>query len=333
VPERTAARIAAFGDADVVQLVDEEVRAPRGTEVVVRVTHASVGSTDVLARRGGYVFHPFPGFVPGYDFVGVLETESAVSAVLGLRAGARVAGVLPGMGAHATRLVIPASLLAPVPDGLDSAVAATAPLDLVTASHALRLAEVDAGGSVLVQGVTGPVGSYAAQLATRDGLTVFGSASTRSREVAEALGVTFVDYTDPLWAARVKNATDGGADAVIDHTGSAEVLTALSPRGTWVHTAFVGRRGHERGDSLRGSLTAAAHRFGAQRQRVCSVPGLVATRRNDYRRDLTALLGMLATGELTAPAVDAVPFERIRDAHRAADRAQRGRKVVVTMPE
>lgn len=330
---RVAARVTAFGDADVVSLADEEVRGPRGTEVVVRVTHASMGSTDVLARRGGYVLQPVPGFVTGYDFVGVLETESAVSAVLGLRAGARVAGVLPRMGAHATRLVLPATLLSPVPDTLDSAVAATAPLDLITASHALRLAAVEAGGSVLVQGVTGPVGSFAAQLAARDGLRVFGSASLRSRGDAEALGVTFVDYTDPLWAARVKNASGGGVDAVVDHTGSPAVLDALAPRGTVVRTAFVGRREHERGDSVRGSLTAASRRWGEQRERVCSVPLLVATRRNDYRRTLTALLWMLAAGELTAPTVDAVPFERIREAHRAADRAERGRKVVVTMPE
>lgn len=115
---RTAARVTGFGGPDVVDLVDEPIRPPRGTEVVVRVTHASLGSTDVLARRGGYVFQPFPGFVTGYDFVGVLETESAVSTVLGMRAGARVAGVLPRMGAHATRLVLPATLLVPVPDAL-----------------------------------------------------------------------------------------------------------------------------------------------------------------------------------------------------------------------
>ncbi|MFJ8896570.1 zinc-binding dehydrogenase [Leifsonia sp. NPDC102414] len=330
---RTAARVTSFGDADGVALVDEEMRAPRGTEVAVRITHASLGSTDVLARRGGYVFQPLPGFVTGYDFVGVLETESAVSAVLGMRAGDRVAGVLPRMGAHATSIVIPATLLAPVPDALDSAVAATAPLDLITAWHALQLAAVDAGGSILVQGVTGPVGSYAAQLAQRDGLTVFGSASTRSRAAAEALGVAFVDYTDPLWAARVKNASGGGVDAAIDHTGSQEVLGALAPHGTWVHTAFVGRPGHERADSLLGSLSSAAHRWGGQRQRVCSVPGLVLTRRNDYRRGLTTLLGMLAAGELTPLAVDAIPFDRVWDAHRAAERAERGRKVVVTMPE
>ncbi|GAB3586198.1 medium chain dehydrogenase/reductase family protein [Leifsonia lichenia] len=333
MPHRTAARVTRFGDADVVALVDEEVRPPRGTEVVVRVTHSSLGATDVLARRGGYVFQPFAGFVTGYDFVGVLETESAVSAVLGMRAGDRVAGVLARMGAHATRIVVPASLLTPVPDALDSAVAATAPLDLITAWHALQLAAVDAGGSVLVQGVTGPVGSYAAQLAKRDGLTVFGSASTRSRAAAEALGATFVDYTDPLWAARVKNASDGGVDAAIDHTGSPDVLDALGPHGTWVHTAFVGRRGHERADSLLGSLSSTAHRWGGQRQRVCSVPGLVLTRRNDYRRSLASLLGMLAAGDLTAQAVDAIPFERVWDAHRAADTAERGRKVVVTMPE
>lgn len=331
---RVAARVLRFGDADGIDLLTEELRAPRGTEVRVRVTHASLGTTDVLARRGGYVFQPLPGFVTGYDFVGVLETESAVSAVLGMRAGDRVAGVLPRMGAHATRLVLPAALLAPVPAGLDSAVAATVPLDAITASTALRLGDVDAGGSVLVQGAGGAVGAFAVQLALRDGLTVYGTGSTRSRAQVEALGATFVDYTDPLWPARVRNASDGGVDAVIDHTGSPEALSALAPGGTLVHTAFTGRRGHERADSLRGSLVSAAHRWSAPRQRICSVPALVATRRNDYRRTLGDLLELVATGALSAPEVEAVPFERIRDAHRAAGRAASGRrKVVVTMPE
>ncbi|WP_433861821.1 alcohol dehydrogenase catalytic domain-containing protein [Streptomyces sp. L7] len=94
--ERTAARVVRFGDPSAIALVHETLRAPRGNEVLVRVTHAALGSTDVLARRGGYVLQPVPGFVPGYDFVGVLETESAVSAALGLRTGARVAGCSRG---------------------------------------------------------------------------------------------------------------------------------------------------------------------------------------------------------------------------------------------
>ena len=72
--ERSAARVVRFGDASAVAVVHETLRPPRGNEVVVRVTHATIGSTEVLARRGGYVFQPVPGFVPGYDFVGVLES-------------------------------------------------------------------------------------------------------------------------------------------------------------------------------------------------------------------------------------------------------------------
>jgi hypothetical protein len=82
----------------------------------VRVTHASVGSTDVMARRGDYLLHPSPGFVSGYDFVGVLETVNPAARRRGLEHGQRVAGILPRMGAHASSLDVPASLLVPVPE-------------------------------------------------------------------------------------------------------------------------------------------------------------------------------------------------------------------------
>lgn len=123
--ERRAARAVRFGGADTLAIRSEPVRAPRGNEVIVRVTHAAIGATDVTAVQGRYVLQPFTGLVPGYDFIGVLETESAMSAALGLRKGRRVAGVLPGMGAQATRLVVTPKTLVAVPESLGSAVAAT----------------------------------------------------------------------------------------------------------------------------------------------------------------------------------------------------------------
>lgn len=76
--DRRAAVVSRFGDALSLVLAEQSLRPPRGNDVVVRVTHASVGATDVLARRGGYVFQPLPGFTPGYDLVGELERSESV---------------------------------------------------------------------------------------------------------------------------------------------------------------------------------------------------------------------------------------------------------------
>src|SRR6185312_11967497 len=73
-PSRLVARVSRFGDPTAMVLAREPLRPPRGNDVIVRVTHASLGATDLLARRGGYVLQPAPGFVTGYDFVGELMT-------------------------------------------------------------------------------------------------------------------------------------------------------------------------------------------------------------------------------------------------------------------
>jgi NADPH:quinone reductase-like Zn-dependent oxidoreductase len=328
---RRVARVSRFGDAGAMVLATERLREPRGTEVVVRVTHASLGSTDLLARRGGYVFQPLPGFVTGYDFVGVLESESAVSVALGLRTGARVAGALPRMGAHATRLVLSPTFLVALPEGLDPAVAATLPLDALTASRALTLA--GPARSLLVQGASGAVGSLAVQLAQRDGgastARVIGTASARSREAAARLGIPLVDYTLPDWPRRVCEVAGGPVEAAIDHTGSPQVREALSPDGVLVHTAFVGRPGHERADSLRGGLTAARHARSRPREAVVSIPTFVLRRRPEYRRVLAALLADAAEGRLTPPEPVVVPLGEVWEAHRQAEALEAGRKVVL----
>ncbi|MEY9951753.1 zinc-binding alcohol dehydrogenase family protein [Leifsonia sp. EB34] len=326
--QRTAARVVRFGDPSAIALSPESLRPPHGNEVLVRVTHAALGSTDVLARRGGYVLQPVPGFIPGYDFVGVLETESAVSVALGLRTGARVAGVLPRMGAHTTRLVIAPTYLVAVPDALTSEAAAALPLNGVTAALALRYA--GPARSVLIQGITGAVGSLAAQLALREGRTVLGTGTTPPPGLS-ASDVALIDYRDPRWPAAVREQTGGGAEAAIDHTGSALVREAVAPSGVVVRTAFAGRAGHERDDAVRGTTTAVLRRFGHPREVVCSVPFWVLRKRPEYRRMLSGLLADAAAGRLTVFEPQVFAFEKVWAAHRAADAREAGRTVVLRM--
>ncbi len=332
---RLAARVVRFGDPSGVVLAEERLRGPRGRDVLVRVTHASLGATDVAARRGAYVLQPAPGFVPGYDFVGELETETALSVALGLRTGTRVAGVLPRMGAHTTHLAVAPTLLVAVPEALDPAVAATLPLDAVTAALALRLGggdgEAGPAGSLLVQGASGAVGALAVQLARREGRTVVGTASARTRPEAEALGIPVVDYTLPDWPARAAEAAGGPLAAAIDHTGSPRVREALDPDGVLVHTAFGGRPGHERADAARAAVAAEARRWAHPRERVCSVPLFVTTSHTAYRRLLASLLADAAAGLLEPPAAETFPFEKVWDAHRAADEPAARRKIVLAM--
>jgi len=330
-PKAARARVTRFGVPDVLRLEEFTPGRPRRQKVRVRVTHASVGSTDAMARSGNYLLQPRPGFVPGYDFVGVIETVNGAAGCRGLRAGMRVTGCLARMGSYTTQLDVPADRIIPLPDALDSARAAALPLDLVTAALALELAHPPGGGTLFVQGISGSVGSFVAQQAIANGLQVVGTASERTGADAESLGARVVDYRDPNWPALVQELASGGADASIDHTGSPLVRAVTTRAGTVVRTAWSARPGHGRMDAALGGTATLARRFASPRERLCSVPLLVALAPAKYRRILQHQLDRIVDHSLRGPAVATLPFSEVVDAHRRLTALAPGHKLVLEM--
>lgn len=319
--------VSRFGEPGVLRIEEFAPRRPRRRTVRVRVTHASVGSTDAAARSGDYLFQPRPGFVPGYDFVGVLETVNSAAAQRELRPGVRVTGCLARMGSYTTQLDVPPDRLVALPDALDSASAAALPLDLVTTELALELARLPRGATIFMQGVSGSIGALITQRAVADGMTVVGTASERTRGFAEALGARVVDYHDPDWPARVRELTSGGADASIDHTGSPLVRSATAHSGTVVRTAWSGRI-----DAALGGPATIARRYAHPRERLCSVPMLVALHPAKYRQMLQDDLNRIVDCRLSGPAVTTVPFSEVVEAHRRLATLPPGHKLVLEMP-
>lgn len=330
-PKASRARVTRFGGPEVLQLEEFTPGGPRPGKVRVRVTHASVGSTDAMARSGDYLLQPRPAFVPGYDFVGVVETGNGAAARGGLRDGMRVIGCLARMGSYTTQLDVSAERLIALPDALDSARAAALPLDLVTAALALELANPPSGGTLFVQGVSGAVGSFVTQQAIANGRGVVGTASKRTRAAAESLGARVVDYRDPDWPMRVRELTSGGADASIDHTGSLLVRTVTKRTGTVVRTAWSGRPGHGRIDAALGGTAALLRRFASPRERLCSVPLLVALQSAKYRRILHDQLDRIVDDRLRGPDVTTLPFADVVDAHTKLATLAPGHKLVLEM--
>lgn len=331
-PQGCRVRVARFGAPEVLRLEQFTPGRPARRKVGVRVTHASIGATDAMARSGNYLLQPRPGFTPGYDFVGVVETVNAAAARSGLRAGTRVLGCLARMGAYTTHLDVPVERLVPVPDALDSATAAALPLDLVTAALALELAGIPNGGTVFVQGVSGSVGSLITQNAIANGLRVIGTASKRSRRSAESLGAHVVDYRDPNWPQLVRELTPGGVDASFDHTGTPLVREVTSRTGTVVRTAWSGRPGRGRVDAALGGPATVARRFASPRERLCSVPLLVGLQPGKYRRMLGDQLSRVVDHQLHAPTTTTVPFAEVVSAHRQLAALDPGHKLVLEMP-
>jgi NADPH:quinone reductase len=320
-----------FGGPEVVELRTTEDRPPTRGRVRVRVTHASLGSTDALARRGGHLLQPRPGFTPGYDLVGVIETSTRESEASGLAVGSRVAACLPRMGAHATSIDLPPSRLVPVPDALPSEVAAALPLDLVTAGLAISLAALPPAATLLVQGASGPVGALLVQHARAAGHPVIGTSSARNRATVESLGAAWVDYRDAEATAGILETVPGGVAAAVDHTGSREVRGLVASGGIVVRLSFVGRPGRERHDTASGSIATLSRTLGRPRERLVSVPLLAATRPGRARAMLAAGLDRMARGELRPPVIEVLPFTEPADAHARLDRGAANTKLVLAM--
>ena len=186
-------------------------------DVIVRV-HAAGFTPGELAwegtwtDRGGRDRTPS---VPGHEMSGVV-TELGYGTT-GVTVGQRVFGLADWNrnGTLAEYVAIEARNLAPLPAGLDHAVAAGAVISGLTAWQALfDHAHLRAGQTVLIHGAAGGVGSIAVQLARDVGSRVIGTGRAADRDRALELGVEeFVD----LEADRLEDV--GEADVVFDVIG------------------------------------------------------------------------------------------------------------------
>jgi NADPH:quinone reductase len=192
-----AVAVTALGGPEVLQVVEWPDPVAGSGQVLVRVRAASVNPADVAARTGMVPGGPVePPFLPGWDIAG--EVVALGDGVSGFEVGDRVAGMVPwhltrgAPGGYAELVAADAEWLAPVPDGLDPAAAATVPLNALTARLALDLLALPAGSMLLVTGASGGVGGFAAQLAVRAGLRVLAVASHDDEDWVRGLGVDTV---------------------------------------------------------------------------------------------------------------------------------------------
>lgn len=206
-------------EPDGLEIRTRDLPEPSAGQVVLRMEATGVAFAEQQMRRGKYYDQPPFPFVLGYDVVGtVTATGPGVDAGL---TGRRFAAVTK-TGAWASHLLVDAAELMPVPDGVDPAAAETVLVNGITAWQMLhRIAKVRPGGTIVVLGANGGVGSTLVQLARHAGITVIGTASPRHHATVRELGATPVDYRDPAMYDRIREIAPDGVDAVFDHVGGA----------------------------------------------------------------------------------------------------------------
>jgi NADPH:quinone reductase-like Zn-dependent oxidoreductase len=205
------------GSLQAVQRPDPQ---PGPGQVRIRVRAATVNPVDwlvaggVLASMTGHL--PFP-LVLGWDAVGEVD---AVGAGAGIRVGATVAAMSPwfdgGAGTFADTVVLDATSVAPLPDGVDPVEAATLPLNGLTANQALDLVAPRPGQRLLVTGASGGVGGFAVQLAAARGASVVAVASSGDEDRVRGFGAAEVLPRGDDLVGAVRRLLPDGADAVLD---------------------------------------------------------------------------------------------------------------------
>lgn len=200
-------------------------------EVRIDVAAAGINFADVMARMGLYQDAPKTPCVVGYEVAGtILELGDGVE---GLTPGQRVVAGTQ-FGGYASQVVVAASDVVPLPDGLSFEQGAAIPVNYGTAwAGLIGFGSLQPGERVLVHSAGGGVGIAATQIAKRTGAEVYGTASPGKHARCEELGVDrAIDYTQSGWERGLPK-----FDVILDAVGGKSFRTGydlLRPGGRLV---------------------------------------------------------------------------------------------------
>lgn len=224
------------GGPEVLQLEEFPTPVPSGNQVLVRTEAIGVNFIDIYTRSGQYQMKP--PILVGSEGAGIVEQIG--EGVTDVRPGERVAwtGVA---GSYATHVVVPAERTIPVPDGVDSKLAATLMLQGLTAHYLTHSAfPLQPGQTALVHAAAGGVGLLLVQIAKRKGARVIATVSTpKKAELAKQAGAdSVILYDEQDFEVESCQLTAGrGVDVVYDSVGKTtfdKSMRSLRPRGMLV---------------------------------------------------------------------------------------------------
>jgi NADPH:quinone reductase-like Zn-dependent oxidoreductase len=201
-----------FGGPEVLRYEDAPRPQPKENEILVRVIAAGVNPVDTYVRSGKFGQPTLP-VIPGRDIAGIVE-ELGLGATK-FKKGDAVYGNVNN-GGYAEFAVAAEKDVALKPASLDFVQAAAVPVAARTAWYALvETAHLAAGQTVLIQGGSGGVGSFAIQIAKVRGAKVIATASTANQDLLKELGADVaIDYTKQKFEDMVKD-----VDVVLDAAG------------------------------------------------------------------------------------------------------------------
>jgi NADPH2:quinone reductase len=320
-----AIEVARTGGPEVLSYVERSQPSPGAGEVLIKAEAIGVNFVDTYFRSGQYP-HELP-FVLGAEVAGTVEAVG--DGVIEFRVGDRVA-TADAFGAYAEYCLAPADLVASLPDGVASDVAAAAILKGMTAHLLVKsVYPVQQGDTVLLHAGAGGVGLILTQWATTLGTRVITTASTAAKaELSRRAGaVEVLDYPeDPQqFGAKIRELTPNGAAAVYDGVGKSTFdasLASLAVRGTL---------------ALFGASSGPVPPFDPQRLNAAGSVYLTRPSRIHFVRthdEFTwrtgELLDLIAAGTIAVTVSAHYPLSHAADAHRDLEGRKTTGSVVLT---
>lgn len=310
------------------QLTQVDAPKPERGQVRVAVHAASLNPVDWKLASGALsAWHGNGSHIVGLDGAGVVDALG--DGVTSFKIGDRVAwhANLNRQGVLADYAFPDAHVLSRIPDAVSYETACAIPCAGMTAYQALvRKAKLQSGETILVQGASGAVGSFAIQIAKQAGATVIALAGRAQEERVRRLGADFVlDRHDPNLKAKILEIiSDSGVDVMLEIANPGDARRSLDLIRYNGQLLCV--------DPMPDTSKVPAYTYGASIHEVALGgaygAGHIPTQK-DFATMGNILLELVRAGKLDPLIERIVPLEAAIDELRAMQQRPAGGKIVV----
>ena len=314
-----------YGSPDVLRMLEVAKPTPKENEVLIKIHAVAVNAADwhLLKADPFLVRLQFGLFKPKYTILGADiagRVEAVGQNVKKLKVGDDVFGnsSSSGWGGYAEYAAVREDVLVLKPANITFEEAAAVPMAAVTALLGLKEGKIQQGQTVLINGASGGVGTFAIQIAKALGAEVTAVCSTRNVELARSLGADHViDYTKEDFTKCGKQ-----YDLILAANGYhslTDYQRALSPNGQYVMT---------------GGTTAQMFEvllFGRLRSKGNQKMGNILAKHS--QEELEFIAGLLADGTVKPVIAKRYALAQTADAIRCVEEGHAQGKVVINVVE
>lgn len=319
-----------YGSPDVLQLQDVEKPTPKDDEVLIRIraTTVTTGDSEMRGLSGllwyTLLMRAYVGFrtptrltILGMELAG--EIESVGKDVKRFKPGDQVfaATGFVGLGTYTEYKCLRedplGGAIALKPANMTYEEATALPVGGLEALHFLRLAGVQRGQKILINGAGGTIGTFAVQLAKHFGAEVTAVDSTEKLDMLRSIGADHViDYTQGDFTKSGKT-----YDVILDVVGRSSFsgcLKSLEQNGRYlIANPRLSQMIRGRWASMTGSKKVI---FGTV---------------SPAAKDLVFLRELVEAGKIKSVIDRGYPLEQTADAHRYVETGRKKGHVVITV--